>query len=211
MTKTLSIIAFILSCMLTVSAKTFEIKMLNSPSITIDGKELHVGSRFLENAKISWESSDQAMKVLSDDNRVYVVSPKLFSKYHVTCFSDFLSSVKSATVRNDGENFPMTTEDHKAIFEGNFVLMDSVSFKTGWKVDDKSFFEAETNDLDNHNMSFKIPTDNGKLYISRSLLDSCQIDDCIVRLTVRYVELEYNESTLITDSLELEMVPIAIK
>ena len=81
--KRILIMTLLLAVVQAVSATTFVIKVLNTPSITINGKELKVGDRFDENAVISWKSESQAMKVLSEDNNVYVFTPKIFSKYHV--------------------------------------------------------------------------------------------------------------------------------
>lgn len=190
-----------------ISGKTFEIKVLNTPSITIDGKELKVGNHFDENAKISWRSDSQAMKVLSDDNHIYVISPKIFAKYHVKTFIDYLTSVKSVTVRTGWTDFPTTTDDHRAIFEGCFVLLDSLSFNVGWTVDDNSYFEATTNDLGAEKLSFKIPYNGKELFITKELFDSLPDSISSISLTVKYIESEFGESTVITDSLDIELVP----
>ncbi len=207
--KRILIMTLLLAVVQAVSATTFVIKVLNTPSITINGKELKVGDRFDENAVISWKSESQAMKVLSEDNNVYVFTPKIFSKYHVKNFKDYLTSVKTMAVRNDGENFPVSVEDHRAIFEGSFVLMDSLSFNVGWKVDDNSYFEATTNNLDN-NFSFVIPCIGNELIITKENLASLSDNVDSISLIIRYVETEYNESVLITESMNLELVPECI-
>lgn len=110
---------------LIVNAENFTIKMLNTKTININGKELTVGDSFNEFAKIKWSSDDQAMKVLSESNELIVVANKLFKKLGVKDFSDFISSNKAATVRSSNQ-LPVTIEDYMDIFNRNFVLMDKI-------------------------------------------------------------------------------------
>ncbi len=206
--KRIFIITLLLALAEMVHARTFEIKVLNTPSININGKELKVGNSFEETAQINWSSDKQAMKVLSDDNKIFVISKNLLTKYKAKNFSDYITSVKSATVRNDGENLPVSVEDHRAIFEGDFVLMDYITFNVGWKIDEFSFFEGMTNNLGEGNITFIMNTIDGKILISREILNILPKGCDTVSLTVRYIEKEYNDTTLITDKMNIEIVPL---
>lgn len=210
MKRILSVIFCALS-MIIATARTFEIKVLNTPTINIGGKDLKVGNHFDEHAIINWSSDKQAIKVLSDDNKVYVISKGLFSKNDSKTFADYITSIKSATVRNDGENFPITVDDHRAILEGNFVLLDSIQVKVGWRTNESSYFEAFINNVGQNDFSFIIPSHENILTISRLDIPKLPSDCGSITLTVKYVEKEYDDTTEITDSMIIEVVPIIIK
>lgn len=204
----LSVICLTFSMMIA-NARTFEIKVLNTPTINIGGKDLTVGKRFSDKAIIKWSSNKQAMKVLSDDNKIYVLSKGLFAKHNSKTFADYITSVKSATVRNDGENCPVTVEDHNAILEGDFVLLDSIDIQVGWTTDDYSYFEATTTNLGENNVSFIIPAKDNVLTINRDIIPLLPSDCSYVILSIDYIENEYGVSTTITDSMNIEIVPLS--
>lgn len=201
---------FMAVCLLTAGAETYQIKVLNTPTINIDGKELKVGDSFDSSATINWSSDRQAMKVLSDKNKVYVMSGNLMAKHKVKTFSDYLSTVKSTTVRNDGENFPVTVADHRAIFENDFVMLDSISIKVGWRTNESSYFEAHTTNLGENNFSFIIPSQDNILTVTRENFNNLPVDCTHLTITIKYIEKEYDDTTLITDSMELDLMPFDI-
>lgn len=188
--------------------KMLEIKLLNTPNISIDNKLLKVGDKFDERAKIEWAHENQAMKVLSEDKKLYILSPKLFSKYHITSFADYIANVKSTFVRNGGENLPVTVEDHKHIFQNSFILLDSLNISVGWKTDENSFFEATTTNLGDKNFSFIIPSTDNVLTIERSIFSELPSDNETINLTVKYIEKAYGETTTLTDAMTIDIVPL---
>lgn len=209
--KNLLTLSFLVLSLMLANARTFEIKVLNTPTINIGGKNLKVGNRFDEKAPIVWSSDDQAMKVLSEDNKVYVLSKNLLSKHKANSFVDYITSVKSASVRNDGENFPITLADHRAIFENDFVLLDTICVKVGWKTNDSSYFEATTTNLGERNSSFVIPAHDNVLSISRDEFPMLTSDCSAITLSIKYIEKEYGETTPITDSMIIEITPLQAK
>ena len=208
--RNLLTLLFIVFALAITNAKTFEIKILNTPTINIGGKNLKIGDKFDDKAQIAWSSDKQAMKVLSDDNKIYVLSNKLLNKYKAKTFADYITSVKSATVRNDGKNFPITVADHRAIFESDFVLLDSISIIVGWRTNDSSYFEATTTNLGDKNFSFIIPSKGNVLTISNDVFTQLPADTTYVILSIDYIEKEYGETTPITDSTKIEIVPLKI-
>lgn len=205
--KTILLVISLTFSLMIANARTFEIKVLNTPTINIGGKNLKVGNRFDENAVINWSSNNQAMKVLSDDNKIYVLSKGLLSKHNSKTFADYITSIKSATVRNDGENFPVTVADHRALLEGDFVLLDSINVKVGWRTNDSSYFEATTTNLGEKNISFIITSMDNVLTITRNVFSQLSSDCDYVILSINYIEKEYGETTPITDSMNIEIVP----
>lgn len=206
-------ILFLTACMLLSQisfCRMLEIKLLNTPNIMIDGKEHLVGDKFDERATIKWAHEKQAMKVLSEDNKLYVLSPGLFTKYRTKSFADYVTNVKSTFVRNAGSAFPVSVDDHEELFENDFVLMDSIVINVGWKVDENSFFEARTTNLGDDNFSFVIPVTENGLVLDRTLFSRVP-DHCgIVQISVQYVEKQYGETTPLTDSMTVEIVPIKL-
>ncbi len=186
------------------TAENYTIKMLNTKSININGKEMHKGDTFNEKAKINWSSDNQAMKVLSETNNLYVITPKLFKKTGVKSFSDFIATTKAATVRaTDG--FPVSVEDHKKLLSGDFILMDSISIKVGWKMDKSSYFIAKNK---KNRVTLRIPHNDSSLIFTPEILGKAFENDSNLNLTVMYVEEAYNDATLITNDMNIVVVPM---
>ena len=65
-TKLNIIFCFLLTA-LTVSAMKYQIKVLNTPTITIDNKAAKVGDWFDDQSVIVWSRDNQAMRVVSEE------------------------------------------------------------------------------------------------------------------------------------------------
>ena len=78
-TKLNIIFCFLLTA-LTASAMKYQIKVLNTPTITIDNKAAKVGDWFDDQSVIVWSRDNQAMRVISEDNKVYTLSAKLYKE-----------------------------------------------------------------------------------------------------------------------------------
>ena len=202
MKRFLILITFLNSVLL-VFSETLEIKLLNTPSIIIGGKKLKIGDKFDAGAKISWSSDKQAMKVLSQDNKLFLLTQKEFAKRNI---SNFVSYKKSTFVR---ETPPMTLEDHKEIFEKEMFLLDTLFIEVGWKVNDNSYFVIEY-EREGQKNNFILPYDNGSLVINRDLFADLEEEETELQLSVKYVEKEYNDSTLITDKMVLYIKPLFV-
>lgn len=72
----------------------YKILLLNTPSITIDNKEAKVGDWFDDECEITWSNDNQAMKVISEDNHRYTVSPSAYKKAKAKKFKDYILDVK---------------------------------------------------------------------------------------------------------------------
>ncbi len=122
--KTVNIVILI-SCLLSVltcSAKKYQIKVLNTPTITIDKKEAKVGDWFDDQSEIVWSKDNQAMRVVSEDNKVYTLSAKLYKEAKAKKFVDFIIYTKPLAARG--------TKDHGLIeqlaerFDQDFIMLD---------------------------------------------------------------------------------------
>ena len=190
---------------LATSARTFKIIKLNTPTINIGNKELCVNDYFNETEHIKWQSTSQAMKIKSDDNKIMIVSPSLFAQYNVKKFSDFIATVEPM-IRRSGP-IPVTLDDHRRLFNGCHVLMDSLTFNVGWRMDSSSFFYATTFDSEGNAIKISLPFEKDKIVITREHIDSIIGNKEIIPLTIHYYETDLDDNTSITNNMKLIVVP----
>jgi len=179
------------------TAARYTIKRLNTPSLTVDGRELKVGDTFGGNARITWKSGRQAAKLLSDDNKIYVITGRTYGTSGAVTFADFVAGYKSLSTR--GDDYPVSVADHAALMNGDFVLLDSLKFPTTWTVDENSFFARLT-----PGGLKRLPSAGGDIAITRADVAVSDGEDV---LKVVYVERQYGDTTLIADRLRVIVVP----
>ncbi len=120
-------ITILISCIvsaLTCSAKKYQIKVLNTPTITIDKKEAKVGDWFDDESVIVWSKDNQAMRVVSEDNKVYTLSAKLYKEANAKKFSDFILYTKPLASR--GSNDHDLIEQLAKRFDQDFIMLDEI-------------------------------------------------------------------------------------
>lgn len=100
----------------------YKILLLNTPSITIDNKEAKVGDWFDDESEITWVNEKQAMKVISEDNHRYTVSPSAYKRAKAKKFKDYILDVKPMAHRG----ISSIRERLEDIQYNGCVLMDSV-------------------------------------------------------------------------------------
>ena len=185
-------------------AERYTIARLNTATIDIGGRELKEGDTFDENDTIIWVSDKQAMKVVSRTRGVFVVSKGLLKQGGHKGFADFVAGSKSALVHNLG-TLPATPEQHRRALEDSFVLMSPLAIRTGWTVDSKSYFTAEARTADGM-ISRKIPYQGMSLTFDADFVKQFADSDQVT-LTIKYIESEYADTTLITDRMHITVVP----
>lgn len=204
--KRFLIISFSLLFVNLIFGNSLVIKQLYTSTINIGGKTLKVGDKFDSKAKINWQSDNQAMKVIDEKNNLYVISPKLFSKYKATTFSDFISYTKSTYVRSP--KAPFSLDDHRENFDNVFNLMDEISVRVGWPVNEFSYFTAQWYEK-GQVKNCKLPYIEGYVLLNRDLFDD-EINDTI-NLTIKYIEENSDTSTVITDQMYIYLLPLNIE
>lgn len=124
--KTVKIVILIncLLSVLTCSAKKYQIKVLNTPTITIDKKEAKVGDWFDDQSVIVWSKDNQAMRVVSEDNKVYTLSAKLYKEAKAKKFSDFIIYTKPLAAR--GTKDLDLIEQLAERFDQDFIMLDEI-------------------------------------------------------------------------------------
>lgn len=120
-------LTIILSCLITAftcSAAKYQIKVLNTPTITIDNREAKVGDWFDDQSVIVWSKDNQAMRVVSEDNKVYTLSAKLYKERKSKTFADFIVYTKPLAAR--GINNPDLIEQLIERFDQDFIMLDEI-------------------------------------------------------------------------------------
>lgn len=132
------ILAVLLSLTVGAAAETFRIKVLNTPSINIDGRECHVNDTFGPKAVIKWTNPRQAMRVLAvEANRTYDICGGRYNDIHASSFNDYLVSVKSLGARD----IPGTTAAEAANFAGAHVMLgDTITFNSAWTIGNGAYY-----------------------------------------------------------------------
>lgn len=100
----------------------YQIKLLNTPTITINGEKAKVGDWFDDKAVITWDNEKQAMKVLSEDNHIYTLSAKTYKNTKANTFLDYIVAVKPMIARGSSS----LKERFEELQYGGCVLMDSL-------------------------------------------------------------------------------------
>ena len=196
----------ILSCLitaLTCSAAKYQIKVLNTPTITIDNREAKVGDWFNDQSVIVWSRDNQAMRVVSDENKVYTLSAKLYKEAKAKKFSDFILYTKPLAAR--GTKDLDLIEQLAERFDQDFIMLDEI-------VIDLSDIELPENSM----FHFNEITRNNKHQLSISPIDetliikrhhiTCDVGDSI-RFEVK-INLYSNELVSVTDTFVVEYLPL---
>lgn len=205
-TKLNIIFCFLLTA-LTASAMKYQIKMLNTPTITIDNKAAKVGDWFDDQSVIVWSRDNQAMRVVSEDNKVYTLSAKLYKDSKSKKFSDFIIYTKPLAARG--------TNDHDLIeqlaerFDNSFVMLDEIIIDlSGIELIEDTYIEIY---FEPRNQSLKkiISPSNPQISISRSEIQYWDEYSPSLLLNV-FLSNRFADKTLITKSFEIEVLSLIL-
>lgn len=203
--KTFILISCILSA-LTCSAKKYQIKVLNTPSITIDKKEAKIGDWFDDQSVIVWSKDNQAMRVVSEDNKVYTLSAKLYKEAKAKKFSDFILYTKPLAAR--GKKDLDLIEQLAERFEQDFIMLDEIVIDLsdiGLSEDICIEFNFEP-----FKYSFKkiVSHSTPQITIQRSEILTLSENSSRLVISVYFFNTHKNP-LLISNSLEIEVLPLS--
>lgn len=200
--RTLAAIAVVAVTALTVTADSFKILYLTTPTITIGGKVCKVGDVFPGDAAITWTAPRQAMKVLdtATKKQSLVVAEKYRGSKSADMNSYFVQSKQLSTRRGELIN---TMELGMVLAEQHYLL-DSIAIPTSLPVDDSHFFFASY-DYNGETINKKLTYRDGELIFDRSLysIDGKAITPFDVVLSVWYMDRSAGNRTLVTDKMAL--------
>lgn len=204
-------LSILISCILSVltcSANKYQIKVLNTPTITIDTKEAKVGDWFDDQSVIVWSRDNQAMRVVSEDNKVYTLSAKLYKEAKAKKFSDFILYTKPLAAR--GTKDLDLIEQLAERFDNHFVMLDEIVIDLSnldIPYDSKFQFVQKNNDMKTI-LCFDVDPNENCLHIERNRLIQDRVsNDKILPFSVTYTPLEGIPET-ICESLEIEVLPL---
>lgn len=201
----------LISCIisvLTCSATKYQIKVLNTPTITIDNKEAKVGDWFDDQSVIVWSKDNQAMRVVSEDNKVYTLSAKLYKEAKAKKFSDFILYTKPLAAR--GTNNLDLIEQLAERFDNHFVMLDEIVIDlSGIDIpkDSKIQFIQKKEEGANF-ISFKTRPKDNEICIKRSHLKKNKSSkERIYTFSVTYIPSKGIPET-ICESFEIDVLPL---
>lgn len=201
-------ITILVSCILsalTCSAKKYQIKVLNTPTITIDKKEAKVGDWFNDESVIVWSKDNQAMRVVSEDNKVYTLSAKLYKEANAKKFSDFILYTKPLASR--GVKDSDLIEQLAERFDNHFVMLDEIVIDlSGIELpeDSEIIFKQVSDSIDWEPQKMKR---EGNIFIIYRM-DIMPFKDNLGNNLIFSIFLISDNSTLITDDFEIIIVPM---
>lgn len=205
-------ITIILSCLITAftcSAAKYQIKVLNTPTITIDNREAKVGDWFNDQSVIEWSRDNQAMRVVSDENKVYTLSAKLYKEAKAKKFSDFILYTKPLAARgtNDLDLIEQLTER----FDQDLIMLDEIVIDlSDIELQDNASFRLYLSEDSNSKYLEIIPI--AKIFsISRmSLNHLCDSDNGNIQFIVMF-GYPSHDFEVINDSCEISLIPLSIE
>jgi hypothetical protein len=172
---------------------------INTPSIVIDKKVLHVGDVFDEESDITWSAQKQAMKVQNlKTKQIRLFTSSQFSKSKSV--KDFFLKQNRLSTRG-GEL--LDEEELKKALCGYFYLLDSIDFCTVLMVDEMAFFSIVVDGKE-----VVLPEEDGKIIIKRELFPSGKN---IYKVSVFYTDKTNDSRTLITNDMSIEVLPMKIQ
>lgn len=208
-TKLIIIFCFLLTA-LTASAMKYQIKVLNTPTITIDNKAAKVGDWFDDQSVIVWSQDNQAMRVVSEDNKVYTLSAKLYKESKSKKFSDFIIYTKPLAARG--------TNDHDLIeqlaerFDNTFVMLDEIVIDlSDIEVPHHAYFLLKQDFHINQQNEIRINVKDKSVIIKREYLiltEEGNRNSEFLSFSISFVNESNNSEILISNDLQIECLEI---
>lgn len=188
-------------------AMKYQIKVLNTPTVTINNKELKVGDWFDNQAVITWSKVSQAMRVVSEDNRVYTLSAKLYKEIKANKFSDFILYTKPLAARGNGTLDLLESLEEK--FDNYFIMLDEI-------VVDLSDIELPENlsiyftlkNNEKHYGDFIIS--DSKAILKREQLENFNLEEKNILSISIYIRMGLEKKLFITNCTEIDFLPILL-
>lgn len=186
----------------------YKILFLNTTSVVVDGRRLHVGDTLLDNQKIHWEQERQAMKVAdlqTRRQRVLVADKQMLKGHH--SLSEMLSATHSLSSR-DGR--PTNVHQLREALTGQQVLTDTLWQEMTLAVDDTHYFFLSYQ-YRGETIYKLLPRRSGWFVIDRSIftIDGESIEPFSTPLRIYYQNGDVRE--LVTDECYLQVVPLFLK
>ena len=204
-------ILIFISCIISTlncAAKKYQIKVLNTPSITIDKKEARVGDWFDDQSVIVWSKDTQAMRVVSEDNKVYTLSAKLYKESKSKTFADFIVYTKPLAAR--GTNNPDLIEQLAERFDQDFIMLDEIVIDLSELVlPDGYYLQFHFDNGKPEGLIFEEVLCNDKIVIKRTNFFNIPTNkDGQILLSVWLCKNGTGRDVIITESFIIDLLPL---
>lgn len=191
--------------MLTSRAAEYKILQLNTPTITIGGKQLSRGDTFSDQATIAWQSPRQAMKAMNTatkQQRLFVSAQ--FERVKARNLSTYLAGDKLLSSRAGALSNPV---ELGAYLSDTFFFTDSITVRTSMPTDAQHYFyisylyAGET-------INKLIPNSDGAFTVSSDIftIDGEPIPPFETDLSVYYLDQQDQKLQLITRHMRVVLV-----
>lgn len=180
-------------------AMKYQIKYLNTPTITINKHPLKVGDWFNDDAVINWDKDTQALRVLGENNKVYTLSAKRYKESKSKKFSDFIAFTKPMASRG----MHTLKKDLQAIFENEFEILDVLQIDLSEVEDLPDGITILISSKDESAQPLSLTPENGMLIITREDIENISNAALNIPLTVRFVLPDSSEEIIVSEWFEV--------
>ena len=205
-------ILIFISCIISTlncAAKKYQIKVLNTPSITIDKKEAKVGDWFDDQSVIVWSKDNQAMRVVSEDNKVYTLSAKLYKESKSKTFADFIVYTKPLAAR--GTNNLDLIEQLTERFDQDFIMLDEIAIDlSDIELPNNAVFRLYSSEKPNSKYIEVSPKAKNFSLSRISLIRLCGMNNGKIQFIVMF-GYPLHDFEVINDSCDISLIPLSIE
>ena len=199
------LLCWMLSCTVLYGKDKYRILFLNTETVMVDNRLLHVGDTLSDSQQIHWSCERQAMKVANlrtHGQRVLVANKDMLRK--PCTLSAMLSSVRSLSTR-DGQILTIY-HLHEAL-GGEIVLADSVKHEVAFPVDAAHYFFISYR-YQGEIIYKMLPQMPGYFVIDRSIffIDGKAIEPFSTIVSIYYQDGD--ERRLVAEDCSLVVVPL---
>lgn len=182
----------------------YKILQINTPTVTISGKELRKGDVFNDPAVIDWINDRQAMKVLDVKTKSQkVIIAGEYKKSNANSITSFFIGKKNLSSRDGADN--LVTLKQK--MTGEFFLQDTLSFNTTYSTNDRQFFFVSYM-YNGEEINKRVENRDGTFFITSDIfsIDGVRHTPFDTILSVYYLDQNSDQLTLITDCMEIKVI-----
>lgn len=160
---------------LTALADNFKILFLNTPTITIGGKQKKVGDTFSDTDKITWKDAKQAMKVEVVGKKQIKLVTGGQMKGQTTLKAYYAKSNQLSTRGSEEDSldeiFTPDLTSNDITPDTTIYLLDSLSIDMQYGTLDEEFFYIKYTDTAGVEREIKVQDENGIVTIKREMFE----------------------------------------
>lgn len=184
---------------------SFRVLWVNAPDICIQGRTIAPGDTLASMTRLSDLKGRQVIKVLDlEDGRTKVITGHEYVKSKASSIGEFIHRTKTLSTRGEMGDIVSL----RNYLTDDFCLLDTIAIHTTFPTDSQRFFFISYT-YDGENINKRIENENGTFIITPSIftIDGQSITPFDARLSVFYHNGPKNEISLITDAMDILIIP----